>query len=154
MLDPLSRVRLFVKEYDANLEPIVFSVKMKTSEEAANELGVEKGQIAKSLLFRSDENYGLFVVAGDVRTDSKVIKQCLGGRKPKMASPDEVLAVTGFEVGAVCPFSLTCKIPIYIDQSLQRFDIVYTAAGIAESVLPISYQQLTMITKGTEIKMV
>lgn len=154
MLDPLSRVRQFVKQYDTNLDPIVLTVKMKTAEEAAVELGVQIGQITKSMLFRSGEKYGLFVVAGDVRIDSKVIKQSLGGRKPKMASPDEVKEITGFEVGAVCPFSLSCEIPIYIDQSLQRFNKVYTAAGIAESLLPISYQQLLAITNGIVIQMI
>lgn len=153
MLDPLSRVFQFVKEYDINLEPIVLATKMNTAEEAAMELGVEKGQIAKSILFCSGENYGMFVVAGDVRVHPKVMKQCLGGRKPKMVSPDEVQEITGFQIGAVCPFCLVRQVPIYIDQSLQRFDKFYTAAGIAESLLPLSFQQLVSITKGIVIDM-
>ncbi|RXT07183.1 YbaK/EbsC family protein [Ammoniphilus sp. CFH 90114] len=148
---PIARVRDFLKPH--GLQPLVFEEKLHTSEEAANKLGVEVGQIAKAILFRSNEdNYGLFVAAGDVRVHPKKVKALLGGKKQKMASPDEVVEVTGFQVGAVCPFALRQDIPIYIDESIQRFDKVYTAAGIAESLQPISFDQLVKITNGIVIK--
>jgi prolyl-tRNA editing enzyme YbaK/EbsC (Cys-tRNA(Pro) deacylase) len=69
----INRVREFLKEHNNELEPIVFDEMMKTSEEAARVLGVEIGQIAKSILFRSnDHRYGLFVTAGDMRISPKV----------------------------------------------------------------------------------
>jgi prolyl-tRNA editing enzyme YbaK/EbsC (Cys-tRNA(Pro) deacylase) len=146
---PLTRVREFVKQYDESLEPIVFTEMMKTSEEAASVLGVEIGQIAKSILFRSKDRYGLFVAAGDVRIHSRQVKACLGGGQPKMASPEEVAEMTGFEIGAVCPFALRREIPIFLDRSLQRFPVVYTAAGVPESILPVTFEQLVEITGGT-----
>jgi prolyl-tRNA editing enzyme YbaK/EbsC (Cys-tRNA(Pro) deacylase)/8-oxo-dGTP pyrophosphatase MutT (NUDIX family) len=148
--DPLDRVRAAVQQYDSSLEPLVFDEPLSTSEAAANALGVEVGQIAKSILFRVGERHGLFVAAGDVKIDPKQVRACLGGGKTKMASPEEVREITGFEVGAVCPFALRQAVPVFIDTSLQRFDHVYTAAGIRESVLPITYQQLLAITAGTE----
>jgi prolyl-tRNA editing enzyme YbaK/EbsC (Cys-tRNA(Pro) deacylase) len=146
----LERVRRYVQQYDPALEPIVFSEAMKTSEAAAQVLGVEVGQIAKSILFRSGEQYGLFVAAGDVRIDPKRVKESLGGGKPKMASPEEVEQVTGFPVGAVCPFALLQDVPVYVDRSLERFPVVYTAAGIAESLLPVSFAALVAMT-GAEV---
>jgi Cys-tRNA(Pro) deacylase len=152
VVSPVDRVREFVKKFDENLEPIIYKETLKTSEEAASAIGVSVAQIAKSILFRNDDNcYALFVAAGDVRIHSKQVKRCLGGKKTKMASPEEVVQVTGFQVGAVCPFALLEDIPIFIDTSLQRFDTVYTAAGIPESMLPISYKKLVHITQGTEI---
>ncbi|MFY0546165.1 YbaK/EbsC family protein [Brevibacillus sp. H7] len=151
VFSPLDRVRTFVKRFDPSLEPMVFDEPMKTSEEAAQMLGVEVGQIAKSILFRTRERYGLFVAAGDVRIHTRQVKACLGGGQPKMASPEEVLSITGFEVGAVCPFALREEVPVYIDESLRRFPVVYTAAGIAESLLPVSFEQLVEITGGTVI---
>jgi len=127
---PFHRVSEYVKSYDPGLEPLLFKEKMKTSLEAAEVLGVEVGQIAKSILFTSNDQFALFVASGDLRIDMKKVKQLMGG-KPRIASPEEVLRVTGFEVGAVCPFALQHDIPIYIDESLNRFDRVYTAAGIA-----------------------
>lgn len=145
---PLERVRAFVQACDPGLAPLIFDEPMKTSEEAARTLNVEVGQIAKSILFRAKERYGLFVAAGDVRIPSRQVKACLGGQ-PKMASPEEVLRITGFEVGAVCPFALLEDVPVFLDQSLSRFPVVYTAAGIAESLLPVTFEQLVRITGGT-----
>lgn len=150
-LSPLERVCKHVKQFDESLQPLVYEEAMKTSDEAAQRLGVEVAQIAKSILFRSDDRYGLFVAAGDVRIHAKQIKACLGGKKPKMATPEEVTEITGFVVGAVCPFGLLHDIPIFVDTSLQRFSTIYTAAGIAESLLPLSYEKLLTITGGTPI---
>ncbi len=149
--NPLTRVRDYVKQFDSALEPVLFPEETKTALDAARVLGVEVGQIAKSVLFRSDDQYGLFVAAGDVKVQTRVVKEVLGGKKPKLATPDEVVAITGFRVGAVCPFALAHDIPIFIDASLERFAIIYTAAGLPESVLPITFPALVAITRGTVI---
>lgn len=145
---PLEKVRRYVQQYDPTLEPLVFPESLKTSEAAAQALGVEVGQIAKSILFRSNDRYALFVAAEDVRIHPKRVKEAFGGGKPKMASPEEVEAVTGFCVGAVCPFALKTDIPIFVDISLKRFDVVYTAAGIVESVLPVTFDALVRMIGG------
>jgi prolyl-tRNA editing enzyme YbaK/EbsC (Cys-tRNA(Pro) deacylase) len=144
----LERVRRFVQAHDASLAPLVFDEPLPTSELAAKRLGVEIGQIAKSILFKSKDRFGLFVAAGDRRIDPKVVKAHLGGKKPRVATPEEVLAVTGYPVGAVCPFALKEEVEVYIDRSLSRFDNVYTAAGITESMLPVPYATLVRITGG------
>lgn len=145
-------VRLFVKQHDEKLEPLLLPEKVPTSEAAARVLGVEVGQIAKSILFRSEEQFGLFVAAGDVRVDQKKVKQLLGWKKPRIASPEDVMTITGFQVGAVCPFALRTDVPIFIDESLRRFAIVYTAAGVIESMLPITFDELVAVTKGTVVQ--
>lgn len=148
---PLERVERYVRQYQPTLAPLLFSQPLKTSEQAAEALGVEVGQIAKSILFRAGEQYALFVAAGDVRIHASQVKAAFGSAKAKMASPKEVEAVTGFPVGAVCPFALLQDVPVYVDRSLQRFSVVYTAAGIAESLLPVTYEQLLQMTGGQVI---
>ncbi|MFD2369123.1 YbaK/EbsC family protein [Brevibacillus sp. GCM10020057] len=148
---PLERVVHYVQQYQPTLAPLLFAQPLKTSEQAAEALGVEIGQIAKSLLFRAGEQYALFVAAGDVRIHARQVKAVFGSAKAKMASPEEVEAVTGFQVGAVCPFALLQDVPVYVDRSLQRFSVVYTAAGIAESLLPVTYEQLLQMTGGQVI---
>ena len=93
----------------------------------------------------------MVVAAGDARMDSKAIKARIGSRV-RMASPEEVLAVTGFNIGGVCPFALPGPLPIYLDESLQRYDIVYAAAGTPHTALPITYQELMRITGGQACK--
>lgn len=145
-------VRNFVKQFDEKLEPILLPEKVPTSETAARVLGVEVGQIAKSILFRAEDKFGLFVTAGDVRVDQKKVRELLGGKKPRIASPEDVVEITGFQVGAVCPFALRTEIPIFIDESLRRFEVVYTAAGVIESMLPITFEELVKVTKGMVVQ--
>ncbi|WP_347488842.1 YbaK/EbsC family protein [Desulfoscipio sp. XC116] len=146
----VERVRRYVKQFDAGLEPLVFTEATSTVEEAARALGVEPGMIAKTLLFRAGDHYGLFVVAGDVRVSTKKVKALLGG-KPRMATPQEVEEITGYRVGGVCPFALAGEVPIYLDASMQRFDVIYPAAGTAHSALPITFKKLEAITRGTVV---
>ncbi|MBO8138406.1 MAG: YbaK/EbsC family protein [Desulfotomaculum sp.] len=145
---PVNHVRKYLKNYDEKLEPIEFEESTSTVEEAARTLGVQPAQIAKSILFRAGENYALFVTAGDVRVNQKKAKALLGG-KAKLASREEVENITGYKVGGVCPFALKVNVPIYLDKSMERFDVVYTAAGTANSALPISLDKLQEITGGT-----
>ncbi|QNG58586.1 YbaK/EbsC family protein [Metabacillus idriensis] len=147
----VNRVREYVKKFDSSLEPIEFEEKTNTVEEAARALGVESAQIAKSILFKVNDNFGLFVTAGDVRMNQKQVKFLLGPGKPKLAAPDEVELITGYKIGGVCPFALNKEVPIYLDRSMNRFDTVYTAAGTAHSALPITFDKLAAITKGKVI---
>lgn len=143
------RVRNFLEKFDMELVPVEQQQTTKTSVEAAEALGVELGQIAKSILFRCKDRYGLFVAAGDIKISDKKVKGLLGGGKAKIASPEEVEKITGYRVGGVCPFDIDAEVPIFIDRSMQRFDVVYAAAGTSFSMLPISVNQLKKVTGGT-----
>ncbi|MBO9128962.1 YbaK/EbsC family protein [Bacillus sp. 165] len=145
------RVCNYIKRFDENLEPIQFQEQTNTVEEAARALGIEGAQIAKTILFKSNKRFGLFVTAGDVRVNSKKVKRLLGGGKPKLATPEEVKDITGFQIGGVCPFALHTDVPVFLDESLKRFAVVYTAAGTAQSVLPITFEKLRGITRGEVI---
>jgi len=145
----LDRAKKYLKQFDPNLAPVEHEKTTKTSAEAAEALGVELGQIAKSILFRCGERYGLFVAAGDVKISDKKVKHLLGGGKVKIAKPEEVENITGYPVGGVCPFDIEKSVPIFLDRSMQRFEVVYTSAGTPHSLLPVSPQQLPEITGGT-----
>lgn len=143
----VERVQKYLQQFNPGLRVIEFEEDTSTSELAAQALGVEVGQIAKSMVYKSKTGYLMIVAAGDVRLDAKLIKQ-LAGSKVRMATPDETLEVTSHPVGGVCPFDLKTPIDIYLDESLKRFDVVYAAAGTARSALPITYEELMEITGG------
>ena len=112
-----------------------------TVNEAAAALGVQPARIAKSLTVRVGGETFLLVTRGDARLDNAKCKAELGGR-PRMLGPEETLALTGHPVGGVCPFGLATPLPVYIDRSLQAFDIVYPAGGTLQSSVEISPQRL------------
>jgi Cys-tRNA(Pro) deacylase len=147
-MEAIERVRDYLRSRNPQLNIIVLEDNTSTAALAAQALGTEVGQIAKSILFKTrQEQFLLVVSAGDVRLDSKAIKAAVG-EKVRMADPDEVLEVTGYPIGGVCPFALRQEVPIYLDESLKRFDVVYAAAGTAHTALPISYEELRRITNG------
>lgn len=147
----VERVRNFIRDFDPGLEPMEYPQTTQTAADAARVLGVELGQIAKSILFRCGEKFGLFVLAGDMRMDQKKVKELLGGGKTRVARPEEVEQFTGFQIGGVCPFALKTALPIYLDRSMQRFDKVYAAAGSSYAILPITFKQLQAATGGRVI---
>ncbi len=152
-MTPLEKVKDYFQTLSFPLEIILFDQSTSTSQLAAEALGVEVGQIAKTLVFISKKKEGeeqksaVVVTSGDVRVNTKKLK-ALVGYKPKFASGDEALELTGFPPGGVCPFGLPEDIPVYIDKTLERFDVVYAAAGTANSAVPITVPQLVEATQG------
>ncbi|NPV27564.1 MAG: YbaK/EbsC family protein [Firmicutes bacterium] len=146
-MSAVERVQAYLDRYHPGLKAIEFDTDTSTCETAAATLGVEVGQIAKSLVFKGGEQYVMVVAAGDVRVDTKKLKKYVGV-KVKLATPDEVLTLTGYPVGGVCPVALKTPLRIFLDDSLARFDVVYAAAGTPQSALPVTLQQLQEVTRG------
>ncbi len=144
----IETVRVFLQQRNTNLEIIVLDEDTSTAPLAARALGKEVGQIAKSILFKSKEaDFFMVVSTGDVKIDAKRLKKLVGS-KTRMANPEEVREITGFSIGGVCPFALPRQIDIYLDESLKRYEVVYAAAGAANTALPITYDELMNITSG------
>lgn len=145
----IERVREYLKTRDSRLNIIELDEDTSTACLAAQALGTEVGQIAKSILFKTkNNNYFMVVSAGDVKIDNKALKNFIGSRV-RMASSEEVHDITGFNIGGVCPFALQTEVPVFLDESLKRYDKVYAAAGSSNTALPISFEQLLQITGGT-----
>ncbi len=144
----LDRVKEYMKTLPIDLEVIEFKKgTTKTAQMAADQLGVSVGQIAKSILFMAKGEAALVVTSGDRRIKTGDLKRIMGA-KPKLASPEECMKITGFPPGGVCPFALENPIKILVDKSMERFDVVYAAAGTANTAVPISVEDLLMITNG------
>jgi len=119
-----------------------------TAESAAAKIGVEVGQIAKSLLFQGASGRAAMIIcAGDKKISSGKVKR-LCGEKMSMTSAEETFALTGFWPGGVCPFGVE-NIPIYIDESLSRWGTIYPAAGTNSTGVPMTFAQLLSIAGGT-----
>jgi prolyl-tRNA editing enzyme YbaK/EbsC (Cys-tRNA(Pro) deacylase) len=112
----------------------------KTAAEAAAVAGCELGQIVKSLVLTVDGSPVLALVAGDRRADLDAV-----AREAKMASAEVVREVTGYAIGGVCPFDLPSALPVILDSSLKRFDVLLPAAGTPRGFARLTLDQLTDI---------
>ncbi len=119
-----------------------FEVSSATVELAAEALGTEGARIAKTIsLYGKEGGCVLVVCAGDYKIDNGKFKARFGF-KPKMLSFEDALTMTGHAVGGVCPFALPEDTPVYLDESLKRFDTVYPAAGSASSAVVLTPDEL------------
>jgi prolyl-tRNA editing enzyme YbaK/EbsC (Cys-tRNA(Pro) deacylase) len=133
----LESVRAFFAEKAPDIAVIESPMSSATVALAAQAYGVEPGRIGKTLSLRIGERVVLIVTSGTSRMDNKKVKAQFGV-KPKMLGLDEVAAITGHEVGGVCPFGLKTPLPVYCDVSLQAFDEVVPAAGSTHSAVRIA----------------
>ncbi len=121
------------------------------SELAAQNLGVTVGQIAKTILLMVDDAPVVVVISGDMRVDFKKVKAARGGKKVRLAGPEDVVARTGFKVGAVSPVALPEGIPVYMDSSLRRFAAIYPAAGETNNMFVTTPDELLAISRALEL---
>ena len=122
-----------------------------TAQMAADRLGVALGQIANTLLWvaRADYKPLLLIIGGDSRVSSGKLKRLVVGSAVRMARSDEIVSHVGSYPGAVCPF-VNRDIPIFIERSLQRYSVIYPAAGTDCSSVEITYRQLCEICHAQE----
>ena len=118
-----------------------FEVSSATVALAAEALHCEPARIAKTLSFVSGEGAILIVAAGDAKVDNPKFKAQFG-MKAKMLTPEDAVRLIGHAVGGVCPFAVNEGVPVYLDESLKRFDIVYPAAGSSNSGIGLSIPEL------------
>lgn len=119
-----------------------FDVSSATVELAAQALGCPPERIAKTLSFLVEDKCVLIVAAGDAKIDNSKFKAQFH-TKAKMLTPEQVVAFTGHAIGGVCPFALADpETKVYLDRSLQRFSIVYPAAGSSNSAVVLSPAEL------------
>ena len=140
------RVAAALQEAGHPHEPRMLDDAARTAQQEADQLGVQLGQIAKSIIFRRKEDNAavLVITSGDRRVDEKKVAALVGriGR----ADAQFVKERTGFSIGGVSPVAHATPPVTLIDQDLLRFDVVWAAAGHPHSVFPLQPGDLKRLT--------
>ncbi|NLW79459.1 MAG: YbaK/EbsC family protein [Ruminococcaceae bacterium] len=141
------RVSAWFQEKGYPLTPRFTGEDTSTVQKAAAVLGVEDGQIAKSLAVRLADGVAVLVTMGTARLDNQKFKAAFHC-KAKMLSPEETAAATGYVVGGVCPFALPDGMPVYLDESLRQYKIVFPSAGTRDSAVEVEVARFADYTGG------
>lgn len=112
-----------------------------TVELAAQAIGVKPGEIAKTLSFLTKEGPLLVLAEGTARVDNRKYKDTFH-IKAKMIPGADVEKIVGHAPGGVCPFGIKEGIPVYMDESLRKYEVVYPAAGDDHSAVRLSVAEL------------
>jgi prolyl-tRNA editing enzyme YbaK/EbsC (Cys-tRNA(Pro) deacylase) len=137
----------------AGVEPNVriLDADAKTAVAAAAQLGCEVGAIANSLVFDCDGEPLLVMASGAHRVDTDLLAGVLGASQIRKADPQLVRSATDQVIGGVAPTGHPSRLRTIVDETLAQYPIIWTAAGTADSVMSMTYEQLLVLTEGKAI---
>jgi prolyl-tRNA editing enzyme YbaK/EbsC (Cys-tRNA(Pro) deacylase) len=127
--EPVERVAAVVRERGADARLEEFSRGTPTAAAAARAIGCEPSQIVKSIVFVCDGSPVLALVPGDRRADTAKVAAAAGADAARIARPEEVVAATGFEPGAVAPFPAPNVARVFLERELLLQEVVWVGAG-------------------------
>lgn len=150
----VTRVVEAARERGLDIRPRTFPDGTKTAQDAAAAIGVDVGQIVKSLIFAVDGEVVLAYVSGANQLDESKLAAAAGGLKCARVDADTVRAATGFPIGGVPPFGHATHLRVFIDPDLLDWDEVWAAAGTWHDVFGIEPHRLVEASDGvvTDLK--
>ncbi|MCY4147542.1 MAG: YbaK/EbsC family protein [Chloroflexi bacterium] len=128
---------------------IEFESSTATSQQAADNIGCQLGQIVKSLRFMINKSQPLLVLAsGDQHIDDRKLarRYGVGRKKVRMMNARQCCELLGYAPGGVPPIAhRSSGLPILMDASLRRFETVYAAGGAGHAIFPVRTEKLREI---------
>ena len=152
-MEPLTSadVQAALNKWNLGIEIRFFENSTATSQQAADNIGCELGQIAKSLCFIVDEKPVLVIASGDQRVDDKKLAAMfnVSRKRVKVASAEDCVTIFGYAPGGVPPLAhRTSDLTILLDDSLQRYNQIYAAGGAHNAIFGIALDQLATVSGG------
>lgn len=141
------RVREALRESELDTSVQELPESTRTASEAAQAVGCEVAQIAKSLVFQGRESGKpyLVITSGSNRVDERKLA-LLAGEDLQLASPDFVREQSGYSIGGVPPIGHANEIKSFMDEDLLQFELIWAAAGSPHTVFPIDPQRIVDVT--------
>ncbi len=139
------RVMNALREAGLEIDIIRHEAEARTAEQAAALIGCDLAQIAKSLVFAAGGELVMTLVSGANRVDTDKLAAIVGQPITK-ADAEAVRAATGYAIGGVAPVGHATKLPVYMDEDLMRYAIIYPAAGTPNTAFAISSRDLLRVS--------
>jgi prolyl-tRNA editing enzyme YbaK/EbsC (Cys-tRNA(Pro) deacylase) len=118
----------------------------KTAVDAARAIGCDVAQIVKSMVFVADGAPLVALTSGANRADPARLAGLIGAADVRRADAEEARAATGFGIGGTPPFGYPGLLPMFLDEDLMAFQVVWAACGTPDSVFPIEPGKLLDVT--------
>ena len=120
-----------------------------TAATAAAQLGCDAGAIANSLIFSAHGGPLLVMTSGAHRVGTARVAGLLGFAAVTRADARSVREWTGQAIGGVGPVGHPQPIRTVVDTWLEKYEVIWAAAGHPHTVFPTTYAELLRITHGT-----
>ena len=146
--DAVERVADHLREAAAESRIQEFPDGTPTAEAAARAIGCEPAQIVKSLVFDCGGRFAVALVPGDRRADPKRVATAAGVARARVATPEQVVEITGFEPGAVAPFPLPRVETVLLDRTLLAQELVWVGAGSDRHMAALTPPELARVARA------
>ncbi|MCF7890067.1 YbaK/EbsC family protein [Candidatus Bipolaricaulota bacterium] len=135
------------EEFNLDLELKEFDEGTKTAADAAEAIGCEVAQIAKSIVMKAGNELVVVITSGVNYVGEEELAEKIGvtPEDVRPANPDEVKERLGWGIGGVPPFAHESDPGIFLDTSLKSFDTIWAAAGTPNTVFPIAPEELIRV---------
>ena len=141
-----------LKDSSSSFQIFQHTQKISSLQQAADERGQKPDQIIRSILFRqSSDQFVLVLMAGDRQISWKALRVYLGERRISLASPQEVIDQTGYEIGAVTPFGLLHPTRIIADPGVFTYPLISLGSGKKGYAVILSSNLLPSLINHLEI---
>ncbi|MCL4273477.1 MAG: YbaK/EbsC family protein [Anaerolineales bacterium] len=133
---------------------------VESFEQAARERNQRPAQVVRSILFRvTEDEYALVLVAGPEQVSWKVLRKLLGRSRITMATEDEVLAVTGYRIGTVCPFGMakqasperSRRVRVMVEAGVLKEDEISIGSGVRNTAIIMKSADLLRVLGDVEV---
>jgi Cys-tRNA(Pro)/Cys-tRNA(Cys) deacylase len=120
------------------------------AETVAAKIGLPPEQVFKTLVARGDRNgVVMAVIPGDQELNLKALAAAAGERKIQLVPVKELQALTGYIRGGVTALAAKREYPVFVDETIELFDVVSISAGIRGLQVLIAPTDYLRATKGT-----
>ena len=133
------------------IDIVTFEQPTRTAEDAAAAVGCDVGQIVKSLVFTVSGAPVMALVSGRNQLDTRKLAALfnVGRKQVERADADTVRAATGYAIGGVPPFGHATRLPVYVDEDLTTYEVIWAAAGTPNTVFAVAPADLVRTSGGT-----
>jgi len=141
LLDQLG-IRYELREYEVDPDDL-------TAETVAAKVGLPAEQVFKTLVARGDRNgLAMAVIPGDQELDLKALAAASGDRKTQLVPLKDLQSLTGYIRGGVTALGAKRDFPVYVDETIELFDVVSVSAGLRGLQILIAPADYLRATKG------
>jgi len=139
----------YLKSKEIKARILTFEKHTMTVEDAEKQLGISRERIIKSLLFIDENGVPVLgIVTGDRKISDKKLRKACGAHRLRLAHPQAVKSLTGYEVGALPPVGHMKPIRTFIDPKVMNFKTVYGGGGAINALLEIDPRDIKRINKA------
>ena len=149
----VQRIKEFFKENEIQVKyfehkPVI------TSQDAANTRGIALHQGIKAILLTNEKEFVVVNIPADKKVDIKKVAETLNWSKNKirMATHDEVLKITGCEIGAVPPFGHKEKIQIFVDKQIYNNEENAFNIGLRTESVHVPTKEMKKVFEDLNVK--